>query len=72
MRWVREQCWRWRLFHYLTGIHDGNAVGSPRNDAEVVGNKQNCHSAPASQVVEHLEDLSLDRYIECRGRFIGD
>lgn len=60
------------VFYDLSAIHDDHAVGDFRNDAEIMGNKQNRSAEFVAQIFHQLEHLSLDRDIERGRRFIGD
>ena len=56
----------------LAVVHDEDALAQPRYDAEVVGN-QNYRRAEALVEVPHeVQDLGLNRDIQCGGRLIGD
>ena len=60
------------VFHDLPGIHDGHAVCHIGDDAEVMRDVDDGHVQFLLQLLDELEDLSLNGYVECGGRFIAD
>ena len=56
----------------LAGVHHGDAVAHPGDDAEVVGDQQHGDVEALLQVGEEVEDLGLDRHIERGRRLVGD
>src|SRR5687768_9375471 len=47
-------------FCHLAGIHNDDVVGHAGHDAEVVRDQHDGHTAPGLQLLQELEDLSLD------------
>jgi hypothetical protein len=43
-------------FDNVSGIHDGNLVGTFGNDAEVVRDQEQCHTKLGAQLGEQIED----------------
>ena len=56
----------------LAGVHHGDPVAHPGDDAEVVGDQQHGDVEALLQVGEELEDLRLDRHVERGRRLVGD
>ncbi len=57
---------------HVAAEHHDRAVGDFGHHAHVVGDEQHAHVFLALQFAQQVEDLGLDRYIECRRRFVGD
>ncbi len=55
-----------------TRVHHGHAIGELVHDAEIVGDEQDRHAELLLQVAQQLEDLRLDRDIQCGGGLVGD
>ena len=53
-------------------VHDQNPVGDVRDDAEVVGDENDSRPELSLQVLDQLENLSLDRHVERGRRLVGD
>ena len=60
------------VFHDLTGINDGNTVAVLGNHAKVVCDEKHGSIVFLFQVMDHFQNLSLDRYIQSCRRFIRD
>ena len=60
------------LFDDLPLAHDGDAVGDVPHDADVVRDEENCRPRALLERTQLVEDLQLDRRVECRGRLIGE
>ena len=56
----------------LPGVHQRNALRDLRHDAEVVRDQQQRHALRALQLDQQVEDLLLDRDVECGGGFVGN
>src|SRR5881275_3043952 len=54
------------------GVHDEDPVGDVGDDAEVVRDQDDRRAEVALQVLDQLQDLSLDRHVEGRGRLVCD
>ena len=54
------------------GVHHGDAIDEPRDDAEVVRHPDDRHPRLGVQRLDELEDLLLDRDVERRRRLVGD
>ncbi len=61
-----------RLLDDATGIHDVDSLGATGDNAHVVGDQQRRHSEALLEVVEHLQDLRLDRHVQRRGGLVGE
>ena len=59
-------------FDDLSEVHDGHPVADVAHHAEVVGDEQVAETEPFLQHLEQVDDLRLDRNVECRDRFVGD
>jgi hypothetical protein len=59
-------------FDDLAGVHERDVVGHAGHDAEIMGDEQQPQPALALQVQQQVEDLFLDRHVECRGGLIRD
>ena len=69
---IAKQVAHCRLFDDAAGVHDGDAVGHLRHDAEVVRDEQQRQLEALLQVAQQVEDLRLDGDVERRRRFVGD
>ena len=58
------------FFHDLTIAHHDDAITHPRDDAHVVGDEHNAGAGIAFQIIHQVEDLRLNRHIECSRRFV--
>ena len=63
---------RWPLLDDFAAIHDKDARGKTRHDAEVVGDEDHGHAEAFFQRGKQLHDLRLDGDIERGGRFVGN
>jgi hypothetical protein len=61
-----------RGLHDAPGIHDGDAVGELRHDAEVVRDQEQRHADGASQLREQAENLRLHGDVERGGDLVRD
>src|SRR6266446_8474077 len=55
-----------------TEIHHRNALADMLDDRQIMGNKEISKTEFLLQVLQQIDDLSLDRHIQCRYRFIAD
>jgi len=60
------------LFDYSSCVHHQHAIGAFGDHAHVVRDQDDRHPAIAAQRAEKLEDLRLNRNVECRCRLVGD
>ena len=56
----------------LAGIHRQHARTRFGDDADIVGDEHECRPRPLAELDEHIDDLRLNRDIECRRRLVGD
>ena len=56
----------------LAVVHDEDALAQPRHDAEVVGYQNDRRAELLVEVSHQLQNLSLNRDVQCGGRFVGD
>ena len=56
----------------MAEIHDRDPVGEVIDHGEVVGDEQEGQAAIFLDVLQEIEDLALDRYVERRQGFVGD
>ena len=54
----------------LSGVKNRNAVCNVGNDAEIVRDEGDREAKLLLQILEQLEDLRLDRYVERGCRFV--
>jgi hypothetical protein len=54
------------------GIHHGNSIGELVHDPQIVRDQQNRSPEVALEVAHQLEDLGLDRDIECGARLVSN
>ena len=52
--------------------HDCHAVRDLSDHAEVVGDEEEAHPAPALELLHQAQDLCLHRHVEGGGRLVGD
>ena len=60
------------LLDDLPFAHDGDAVGDVPHDADVVRDEEDCRARALLERTQLVEDLQLNRCVECRGRLIGE
>ena len=60
------------LLDDLPCVHDHDAVGHVRNNAEVVRNEEDTDAHFLSQYFDLGQDLSLGRHVQGCGRFVGN
>ncbi len=53
-------------------VHDGDAVGMPGDDPEVVGDEHEREIEFLLHLLQQIENLRLNRDVECRRRLVGD
>ena len=51
--------------------HDGNSIGEPRDNGEVVADHEE-RLTPILGGLEQVENLRLDRDVQCRSGFVGN
>src|SRR5699024_698802 len=56
----------------VTVAHDGDALGDPFDHRQIMADEQARESVFLLQAFEQVEDLRLHRYVERRGRLVGD
>ena len=69
---VREQLLDGRLLDLAARVHDDDAVGDVRDDAEVVRDQDDRGPETLAQLTQEVEDAGLDRHVQRRGRLVGD
>ena len=69
---MREQHRRRRLLDDAAGVHHGDLVGAPGDDAEVVGDEHHRHEAVGLLVLQEVEDLGLHGHVEGGRRLVGE
>ncbi len=57
--------------HDAAEIHYDHAVAQVLDDAEIVSDQQQRESELVLEVLQQIDDLGLDRYVESRHRFVG-
>ncbi len=67
-----EQLGGGSAFEDLACVHDHDPVTAAGDDTEIVGDEDHGHVEPRAQVVDQVEDLSLDGHVEGRCRFVGN
>jgi hypothetical protein len=66
-----EQASGFLHLHLLTSILDEHALGGFSDHSHVMGNKDQRHAALFLQANQKIQDLRLNRDVECGGRLIG-
>ena len=69
---LREQRLDARFLDDLAAVHHDHARRDLGDDAEVVRDHRDRRAEPLLQIREQLEDLRLDRDVECGRRLVGD
>ena len=59
------------LFHNTARIHDHDVIRHLRDHAQVMGDQHDRRIDAVLQVPEQIQDLRLDRHIQCSRRLIG-
>jgi hypothetical protein len=55
-----------------SGVHHQHPMTDLGDDPQVVGDQDDAGPATGLQVAEQVEDLRLDRNVECRCRLVSD
>ena len=55
-----------------SGVHDGDAIGNLRDDAEIMGDEEKRKIELAPQFLQQFEDLLLNGDVERGGGLVGD
>ena len=58
--------------HHAARIHHRQLVAHLGDDAEVVGDEDQCEAMRALQLAQEVQILGLDRQVEAGGRLVGD
>ena len=61
-----------RDLHDLSKVHDRNPVRNVTDDQKIMRNKQIRHAELFLQILEHIDDLRLNRYVQRGYRLITD
>ena len=72
MHRIVEQRAHLSLFDHLAAIHDDDAIGGFRHDAQIVRDEQHGHAGVVAQAAQKVENLRLDGHIERRGGLVGN
>ena len=59
-------------FHQITQIHNTDTVGNMLYHREIMSDKQIGQPSLLLQIFKHIDDLRLNRYIQCGNRLITD
>ena len=57
---------------HLAEVHDGDAVGDMAHDQQVMGDEQIGQAEFFLQLIEHVDDLRLNRYVQRGDRLVAD
>ncbi len=60
------------LLDRAPGVHDDDAVADLRDHAEIVRDEDDRGPVRLPESLQELDDLSLERHVERRGRLVGD
>jgi len=60
------------LFDNAPGVHDAHAIGESGNDRQIVGDPDQRGTGLGGELLHLVQDLSLDRRVECGRGFVGD
>src|SRR6266540_548611 len=69
---LREQRLDARMLDDAPGVHDRYLVGELGDDAQIVRDQDDRRARFLAQRAHEVEDLRLDRHVECCGRLVGD
>lgn len=72
MHWIGKQLIGPCLFHHLAQIHDRDVVREILDDREVMGDKDIGKSNVLLQLFQQVQDLRLNRNVQCGNRFVAD
>src|ERR1700722_6235043 len=61
-----------RRLHQLARMHNGDPLAGLRDDPEIVSDQEDRRARSSAEVAEQIEDARGDRYVEARGRLVGD
>src|SRR5579883_1574590 len=61
-----------RLLDHVASVHDDHALADLRYHAEVVRDQHHRCAHIAREAADQIEQLRLDRHVECGGRLVGD
>ena len=72
MQWIAEQFVTTGQFHHLPQVHDRHTIRNMFDHIQVVRNKQVGQPEFSLQVLQDIEHLGLDGYIQRGDRLIAD
>ncbi len=67
-----EQCVSLRKFDDAPQIHHPDTSADVVDDSEIVGNEQIREIELVLQIHQQIDDLCLDRYVQCRNRLVAN
>ena len=72
MRWICEDLFGRPDFHDFSKIHHGDPIADMADHRKIVTDEDHRQSKLRAQIAKQIDDLGLDRYVECGNRLIGD
>ena len=67
---IGKQFFGRRFLHHLSQIHNGNFIGQMIDDTQIVSDKDIGKSHLLLQLLQEVDDLRLDGYIQCGYRLV--
>ncbi len=67
---IKVSCWRG--FHHPSCIHDHDAIGIARDNAEVMRDQNQSRAGASRKILQQIKNLRLYGHVKCGSRLIGD
>lgn len=71
MLWIGHKLVGIRKLHYVAQIHYRYAVGNMLYDQQIMGYEEIRHAQLVLQILEHIDDLRLNGYVQCGDRLVA-
>ena len=70
--WIGHKLVGIRKLHYVAQIHYRYAVGNMLYDQQIMCDEEVCNAQLVLQILEHVDDLRLNGYVQCGDRLVAD
>ena len=67
---IGENCFYISALYHAAAVHNGNIIADLCNDAKIMCNKQDGCTCLFFQLIHQIQNLCLNRYIQCSRRLI--
>ncbi len=72
MVWIAKQLRCHGPLDHPARIHDRHVMGEMPHDGQIMGNENEGDTGFALQILQQIDDLRLNRNVECRHRLVAD